>query len=294
MGASLVRTLFAGPVDIVGDVHGEFGALQDLLSHLDYDKDGIHPQGRRLGFVGDLTDRGPENLSVINLVQSLVNADPPRAQITLGNHELNILLGRQREGNDWFFAERAEKQQQLTDFFRSFPLALERADLRVVHACWDQHMIDLARRGNDAVSLFHDHAERIKGEFADDSSLDEVARRLRLQNENPVKILTSGPERRSAPFAAGGRVRQEERIDWWASYTDGVWCVFGHYAIPAGQPHFFGKAICVDFGGGYRALERSAPGFAGAYKTRLAAARFPECTVMFDNGSMQDIAGRAA
>ena len=41
------------PLDIVGDVHGEFAAFQSLLHRLGYRDDGFHPRGRRLVFVGD-------------------------------------------------------------------------------------------------------------------------------------------------------------------------------------------------------------------------------------------------
>jgi hypothetical protein len=64
---------------------------------------------------------------------------------------------------------------------------------------------------------------------------------------------------------------------------------FGHYAIPADQPHFFGKAVCLDFGRGYRAKERAAPGFTGTFTTRLGAARFPKGILIFDDGSSEEI-----
>lgn len=38
----LVRRLFEGPVDIVGDVHGESGCLLGLLDRMGYDANGIH------------------------------------------------------------------------------------------------------------------------------------------------------------------------------------------------------------------------------------------------------------
>jgi len=286
--STLVRPLIPGAVDIIGDVHGEFEALQDLLRCLGYSNDGQHPQGRRIVFVGDLTDRGPENVAVVDFVQALVVADPPRAQVTLGNHDLNILLGRKREGNDWFFEESENQQERILEFFRSLPLVVERPDLRVVHACWDWEMIDFARRANDVVTLYRNCADRIKSENESDPALDAIDGRLRLQNRNPVKLLTSGPERRaSVAFEKGGKVRNEERVEWWADYTDPVWCVFGHYAIPAGRPHIFRKAVCVDYGGGYRGLERAAPGFTGKYTTRLGAARFPECNVIFDDGATE-------
>ena len=54
---TLVRPLFSGPLDIIADVHGEIDALRSLLRHLGYREDGTHAEGRRVVFVGDLTDR---------------------------------------------------------------------------------------------------------------------------------------------------------------------------------------------------------------------------------------------
>ena len=43
---SLVQALPEGPLDIVGDIHGECEALLALLGHLGYDEQGHHPSGR--------------------------------------------------------------------------------------------------------------------------------------------------------------------------------------------------------------------------------------------------------
>lgn len=51
MSAGLVRSLFPGALDIVGDVHGEIDALRALLARLGYDQHGEHRHGRRLVFV---------------------------------------------------------------------------------------------------------------------------------------------------------------------------------------------------------------------------------------------------
>lgn len=64
---SLVQPLPPGPLDIVGDIHGESEALDQLLGHLGYDALGRHPQGRRLVFVGDFCDRGPDSPGVLAL-----------------------------------------------------------------------------------------------------------------------------------------------------------------------------------------------------------------------------------
>ena len=56
---ALVNRLFDGPLDIVGDLHGEIDALRSPLDALGYDATGHHPHSRRLVFVSDLSDRSP-------------------------------------------------------------------------------------------------------------------------------------------------------------------------------------------------------------------------------------------
>ena len=70
----VIQTLPGGPLDIVGDVHGELDALESLLRQLGYDGQGYHPQNRKIVFVGDLVDRGMDCPGVIRLVRRLVNA----------------------------------------------------------------------------------------------------------------------------------------------------------------------------------------------------------------------------
>ena len=66
-----IQELSSGPVDIIGDVHGELEALNQLLAHLGYDRFGRHPQNRTLVFMGDLIDRGPDSPGVVEKVSSL-------------------------------------------------------------------------------------------------------------------------------------------------------------------------------------------------------------------------------
>lgn len=75
-------------IDIIGDIHGCFNELQELTMKLGYKWDTgipLHPGGRILGFVGDLTDRGPESLKVIDAVWRLV-IEENKAHYTPGNH----------------------------------------------------------------------------------------------------------------------------------------------------------------------------------------------------------------
>jgi hypothetical protein len=159
--------LAEGPLDIVGDVHGEHDALRALIAALGYDEAGNHPQGRRLVFVGDLCDRGPDSPGVVRRVRALVRAG--RAQAVLGNHELNLLRGERKQGSDWFWNEGAHRDARFTPyavlgsdaeraellaFFEELPLTLERADLRVAHAAWHaasaKHLAALQARDGKA------------------------------------------------------------------------------------------------------------------------------------------------
>ncbi len=80
----MLCSLPSGPLDIVGDVHGERRALEALMAAAGYDRAGRHPEGRSLVFVGDLVDRGPDSPGVVDLVRRLVESG--RAQAVLGNH----------------------------------------------------------------------------------------------------------------------------------------------------------------------------------------------------------------
>jgi hypothetical protein len=297
---SLIQTLFDGPLDIVGDVHGEIGPLRSLLVHLGYDENGSHRQGRRLIFLGDLTDRGPDSPAVVDLVSNLI--DSGRAQCVLGNHGLNILLNHRKPENRWFWGEefldedgRAAPQrlagnaiqQRVLSFFAMLPLALERDDLRIVHACWDDGMVGIVRDESDAISVYEYHRDRIEREIVD-QNLDEIDQGLQHQNRNPVKLLTSGPEERTdEAITAGGKGRNEQLVTWWNNYRS-AFCVFGHYSISDGHPRGNGSGFCADFGVGQRWKERRA-GKTNGFSFRLAAVRFPERQVMFDDGERRAV-----
>lgn len=70
--AKLIQTLPDGPLDIIGDVHGEADALRSLLARLGCDPVKKTAQ-RPLVFVGDLVDRGPDSVAVVALVKGHVD-----------------------------------------------------------------------------------------------------------------------------------------------------------------------------------------------------------------------------
>ena len=143
-----IQNLPSGALDIVGDVHGEWAVLQQLLRHLGYDERGEHPQGRRLVFIGDIVDRGPDSPAALAWV---MRAREQHGVLgVLGNHELNILAGDPKDGSAWFFDSRMPEDTQYLPYQRlpidersgvladlqTWPLVLQREDLRLVHAAW--------------------------------------------------------------------------------------------------------------------------------------------------------------
>jgi protein phosphatase len=74
-------------IDIIGDIHGCFNEFEALTEKLGYDWSSgipVHPQNRKLSFVGDLTDRGPSSLKIIDVVFRLIKEK--KAFYSPGNH----------------------------------------------------------------------------------------------------------------------------------------------------------------------------------------------------------------
>ncbi|TVQ29922.1 MAG: polynucleotide kinase-phosphatase [Phycisphaeraceae bacterium] len=92
-----------GPFDIIGDIHGCFDELVELLETLGYglERSPEAPEGdwcitppadepeRKLLFLGDLVDRGPKSPATLRLVMRAVAED--RALCVPGNHDIKLL-----------------------------------------------------------------------------------------------------------------------------------------------------------------------------------------------------------
>ncbi len=91
------RTDEQGPFDIIGDIHGCFDELVELLEELGYkvsiqpDGDTVvePPQGRKAVFVGDFVDRGPKVPEVLRLVMGMQKTDT--ALCVPGNHDVKLI-----------------------------------------------------------------------------------------------------------------------------------------------------------------------------------------------------------
>jgi protein phosphatase len=225
----------AGPFDIVGDVHGCADELQALLGKLGYrvewsgDREGravavTPPEGRKVVFVGDLVDRGPNSPDVLRIAMSMTATGT--AYTVQGNHDRKFerwLAGRkvtiahglqhtidQLERQDRGFREALPK---FLDGLRSH-LWLDGGRLAVAHAGLKEEMIG---RGSGAVREFALYGDTT-------GEIDEFGL--------PV------------------------RADWAASYRGSTTVVYGH--TPVVRAEWVNNTLCIDtgcvFGGKLTAL----------------------------------------
>ena len=85
-----------GPFDIIGDVHGCYDELEDLLMQLGYEIAGEKiqtPPGRKAIFLGDLVDRGPDSPRVLELAMRMVEQGV--ALCIPGNHDARLVRALQ-------------------------------------------------------------------------------------------------------------------------------------------------------------------------------------------------------
>lgn len=174
--------------DVIGDVHGQGGKLEALLAKMGYvNRAGAWhaPQGRQAVFVGDLIDRGPDQLEVLDAVRRMVDAG--QARVVMGNHEFNAIgyavrdpaageylrprSDKNRMQHAAFLAavgEDSARHREWVGWFRGMPLALDLGGLRAVHAWWGdaaRHAVTQARGGEIGLlddelmmAMYHDPA----------------------------------------------------------------------------------------------------------------------------------------
>ncbi len=102
---------------IIGDIQGCYAEFCDLLR-----KCSFQPGEDRLWLVGDLVNRGPDNLAVINHLMQL-----PDVQVVLGNHDLHFLAvasGVRKASRSDTLSDLldAENLAKIIDWLRKWPL----------------------------------------------------------------------------------------------------------------------------------------------------------------------------
>lgn len=216
-----------GPFDIVGDVHGCGEELVELLGNLGYSKAGSsyrHPMGRRLVFLGDLVDRGPQVVEVLTLVMDLV--EHGGALCVLGNHDDK--LARALSGNDVQVTNGlAESLSQLSNVGHAFSESV----VSFVASLEDHYLLD----GGNLVVAHAGLAEQHHG------TQSKTVRRLALYGKTTGRVDSEG---------------LPEREPWADDYSGTAAVVYGH--TPVLLPRWTNNTINIDtgcvFGGELSAL----------------------------------------
>ena len=218
-----------GPFDIIGDVHGCFEELRELLDKLGYEiaADGAgahHPDGRRAFFLGDLVDRGPATPSVLRLAMGMVGAGD--ALCIPGNHE-NKLLRALRGRNVTVSHGLAESLAQLAAEPPGFSKQVEDfIDGLVSHLVLDDGKLVVAHAG-----LRADMHGRASG----------AVRSFALYGDT-----TGETDEFGLPV----------RYPWAEDYRGDAMVVYGHTPVP--EATWLNRTICIDtgcvFGGQLTAL----------------------------------------
>ena len=146
------RKAESGPFDIVGDVHGCYDELCELLLALGYqiENDGgssrlSHPLGRKAVFVGDLVDRGPKTPEVLKLVMASVNRGT--AYCVAGNHDVKLvkkLNGRDVKLTHGLAESIAQLEGETASFRSEVAIFLDKL---VSHYVFDQGKLVVAHAG---------------------------------------------------------------------------------------------------------------------------------------------------
>ena len=96
------------PICLIGDVHGRYDLLQNLLAVFETQPGAA--QGRLI-FLGDMIDRGPNSAAVLDRLHHLAGTAPSRVICLMGNHErmlLDFLDQPDRKGLLWLHNGGAE------------------------------------------------------------------------------------------------------------------------------------------------------------------------------------------
>lgn len=220
-----------GPFDIIGDVHGCYAELVELLKQLSYritENDGrIYVQsleGRQVIFLGDLVDRGPNIPAVLKLVMEMVAQG--QALCVPGNHDLKLvraLKGKQVQITHGLAESLAQLETEPAEF-RS--RVMNFLDNLVSHYVLDDGKLVVAHAG-------------MKEE---------------MQGRGSVKVRD---------FALYGETTGETdefglpvRYNWAAEYRGQAMVVYGHTPVP--EPEWLNRTTNIDtgcvFGGRLTAL----------------------------------------
>ena len=228
--------------DLIGDIHGHGSELEKLLIKLGYEEHPnplfeeeyqpvysfIHPdRNRKVIFVGDLIDRGPEIRKTLEIVKSMV--DNGSALCIMGNHEYNAIAFwhqpafrnpqsikniNQHMATIQQFKNLESEWKHYCEWFKTLPILLDLPELRVVHAFYSP--------------LIHEFANTDQPFLTKDYHINRNY--WYLKPKQPIKMIETVLKGHKIPLPEGhqyqdkdGHIRQHARVKWWVSAKDAKW-----------------------------------------------------------------------
>ena len=231
-----------GPFDIIGDVHGCFDELVELIESLGYGVDRVadakegdwpvmppaNSPGRKLLFLGDLVDRGPKSPAVLRLVMRVVAEG--NGYCVPGNHDVKLMrkLGGKNVQVTHGLAETMEQLDgeppEFLEEVRSF------IDSLVSHYVLDDGRLVVAHAG--------------------------LKENLQGRGSGKVREFCLYGETTGETDEFGLPVR----FNWAAEYRGRAMVVYGHTPVP--EADWLNGTICIDTG--------------CVFGSKLTALRYPE------------------
>lgn len=222
-----------GPFDLIGDIHGCYAELLELLNRLGYqptenqlpNDDSLsdapvftHPQGRKAVFLGDLIDRGPGILNTLRVAHNMVEAGS--AFCVIGNHDdklLRYLKGRKVQISHGLENTIAEIEALPSNVRSRFERDLERfLESLPNHYILDEGKLVIAHAGIK---------EALHG------TVSEKTRSFSLYGET-----TGQKDEYGLPI----------RGNWPEKYRGQAWVVYGHTPVP--EPLWQNNTVNIDTG----------------------------------------------
>ena len=249
-------------IDIIGDIHGHYQQLIRLTEKMGYlmsQKKMHHPENRKLGFVGDFINRGPQSVEVLTLVKSLCESGDAIA--VLGNHEFR-LIQNSVEGK-----KVPAELEPFIPWLRTLPLFMELDTLRIVHAVWHFSSIELL----DGKSVEEDAfiQETIVKKSPYKKAVSRILSGIKINIPEDLRLIDRF-----------GIERSKARLKWWMDLSEKPYAdcflspmkpdifnrgpaidelsdlepynakdkpVFtGHYCLPPNLPKIFVNVVCLD------------------------------------------------
>lgn len=216
-------------IDVIGDVHGCLDELTELIGKLGYGTCGTedskgdsyqlyaHPEDRKLVFVGDLIDRGPEPYKTLEFVKRHVEAG--LAYLVLSNHENKL--------KKWVSGIRVTVKSEFQKTLDAIPATVDKNDLKRFmrnlkpYLAWTNPN-DASDRWVIAHAAFDPaHYGKMSGAIESNCIY------------GPVRSVVDGVP---------------DRIAWWNDHRSSLRVAYGHIRTDDGKPRIIRNTYGIDTG----------------------------------------------